>query len=447
MYGFASAVCVWTAWFVTHVPWVSLAEPVRVGVVLGVWLLVSLLAGRATGAARGLQVGALSGLIAAAVGLLLLGAKIIPPEGTQGATPVYLIVPGFLALGAVVGAIGGVIGGLSNRRPAAGDWLARFSIVTVMSAAPLLFVGGLVTTTNSGMAVPDWPRTFGMNMFLYPLGNANVDVFLEHSHRLFGTLVGLTALVLMVWTVRSEPRRWVKGFAIGVFAAIVVQGVLGGGRVLGNSVAAAIVHGVFAQIIFAGLVALAAMLWMTPERLAGVQPFERDRKVKALVTAALHSTILQVIFGAAYRHTREMKGATHALFAHIGFSFIVLVAALLGGMYAASIPATATGPVRVLRRLGQALVAAVSVQFLLGWAAWSMGGSGRVPELVSQSLLRTAHQANGAVLLGVATAAAVVAKMVYRAAHNPGERRCSRCGYVLAGLPEVTQCPECGQPT
>ena len=67
----------------------------------------------------------------------------------------------------------------------------------VVAVAPLLFVGGLVTSTNSGMAVPDWPNTFGSNMFLYPLGpRAQPDVYLEHSHRLFGTLVGLATLKL-----------------------------------------------------------------------------------------------------------------------------------------------------------------------------------------------------------------------------------------------------------
>jgi len=422
VYGFAAAVAVWVSWFATHVPWVTLTEPVRVGIVLAVWMAISILAGRAVGKPRGgLQVGCCSGFIAAIVGLLLLGAKINPPPGSTTSTPAYLIVPGFLALGAVLGLIGGLVGGLSKSSPSPQrPWLHQFAVVTVLAAAPLLFIGGLVTTTNQGMAVPDWPQTYGMNMFLYPLGNANVGVFLEHSHRLFGTLVGLTALVFMVWTLLAEPRRWVKGVVIGVFAAIVIQGVLGGGRVIGNSVAAAIIHGVVAQLIFAGLCAAAVMLRTTPDRLAQAQPFAKDRRAKALLTAAMHSTILQVIFGAVYRHLRGEKGAMHALFAHIGFSFIVLTAALMGGLIAASIPATATGPNRSLRRLGQFLVAAVLIQFTLGWIVVSpLGGAmgDRVPGMVSQALLRTAHQANGALLLGLATAAAVLAKMIYRAAH------------------------------
>jgi heme a synthase len=267
------------------------------------------------------------------------------------------------------------------------------------------------------MAVPDWPQTNGMNMFLYPLGNANVGTFLEHSHRLFGTLLGLTALVFMIWTLKAEPRRWVRNVVIGVFAAIVIQGVLGGLRVLGNSVPAAIIHGVSAQLIFAGLCAAAVMIRTTPERLALAQPFARDRRTKALLTGALHSTILQVIFGAVFRHMRGANGATHALFAHIGFSFIVLIAALLGGLLAAGIPAAAEGPNRSLRRIGQLLVAAVLIQFTLGWVTLMLGGSERVPGMVSQSLLRTAHQANGALLLGLATAAAVLAKMIYRRTH------------------------------
>src|SRR5436305_12713818 len=61
---------------------------------------------------------------------------------------------------------------------------------------PLLLVGGSVTVYRVGMAVPDWPTTFGINMFLYDFVNAPWGVYLEHSHRLFGAAVGLTCVVL-----------------------------------------------------------------------------------------------------------------------------------------------------------------------------------------------------------------------------------------------------------
>src|SRR5262249_17734296 len=136
------------------------------------------------------------------------------------------------------------------------------------SVAPLVFIGGLVTSTNSGMAVPDWPNTYGSNMFLYPLGpRVRPDVFFEHAHRLFGTLVGLTTLVLMVWTLIAERGVGVRRPAIAAFVLVCLQGVLGGIRVRMGSAdpeqdnrALAMLHGVLAQLTFGVVVACAVFL-------------------------------------------------------------------------------------------------------------------------------------------------------------------------------------------
>src|SRR5271165_3641716 len=94
--------------------------------------------------------------------------------------------------------------------PHAMAWLA--AVFTL----PLLFVGGSVTTYRVGMAVPDWPTTFGINMFLYDFWNAPFGVRVEHAHRLYGAAVGLATVGLMVWFFCFEPRRWIK--ALGVEA-------------------------------------------------------------------------------------------------------------------------------------------------------------------------------------------------------------------------------------
>ena len=84
--------------------------------------------------------------------------------------------------------------------------LHRFAAFVVAATAILIFAGGLVTSTGSGLSVPDWPNTFGTNMFLYPLGpRAAPDVFLEHSHRLFGTLVGLSAIAMVPRELEKMP--------------------------------------------------------------------------------------------------------------------------------------------------------------------------------------------------------------------------------------------------
>ncbi len=421
VFGFGTAAAVWVGWFVTHMPWVTLAEPVRLGVLLVIWLGVSLAGGLATGSSRGLKVGISSGLTASILGLFLLGTKIAPAQDAAVHINPILIALGFVLLGTMVGAMGGWIGGVLRPSGSVIDrWLPWFGVVAALTAMPVLFIGGLVTTRNVGLAVPDWPGTFGMVMFFYPLGNANEGVFLEHSHRLFGSLIGLTALVLMVWTWRADTRRAARVWATVVFAAVVAQGVLGGaGRVLLQSVPLALVHGILAQLIFAALVATAVVLWVTPARLASATGIDAIRRKKAFATAAMHSTVLQVILGAAYRHMRDQPGATHALWAHIGFSFIVLVMGLVGGLLAAGIPREQPGLPRALRRFGLAMVGVVCVQFVLGWLTWLLGGKAREPDMVAQALLRTAHQANGALLLGVTTGAAVLATLLYRHARRP----------------------------
>src|SRR5438874_12260522 len=91
-----------------------------------------------------------------------------------------------------------------------------FALLATAFTWPLIFVGGLVTTYRVGMAVPDWPTTFGMNMFLYRFWEAAWGVFIEHGHRLYGAAVGLATIVLMVWFLVAERRRSLK--ALGVLA-------------------------------------------------------------------------------------------------------------------------------------------------------------------------------------------------------------------------------------
>src|SRR6516164_5051294 len=86
-------------------------------------------------------------------------------------------------------------------------WAAIFAAVFTL---PLLYVGGSVTTYRVGLAVPDWPTTFGENPFLYDFGNAPFGVRIEHLHRLYGAAVGLATIVLAGWLLAFERRRWLK---------------------------------------------------------------------------------------------------------------------------------------------------------------------------------------------------------------------------------------------
>lgn len=422
--GFGSAVAVWCAWFITHLPWLGMAEQTSLPILGGVWTAAIALGVSRVPRSRGLVIGVLAGMVCALLGLLLIGSKLTHAPDASGASAglkpaAAMIALGFLATGMVLGLIGGGIGTLigSSRSPVGRDrWLARFALVASIAIAPLLFVGGLVTSTNSGMAVPDWPNTFGSNMFLYPLGpRSEPGAFLEHSHRLFGTLIGLTTLTLMILVLCWEKRRWVMGVAIAAFVLVCVQGILGGQRVAletwltGSDPAKAekigrwlaMGHGVLAQLVFGVVVALAVYLSPAYRAVPATITPPLSRKLRVFATAMLHSLILQLIFGAMYRHLRS----DHALYSHIAFSIIVMVFALAAGFSFTTEPVRRRPEGRSLALLGQALVGVVVLQFLLGWTTFGFGGAGHQAGSTGQALIRTAHQANGALLLALATAA------------------------------------------
>src|SRR3954453_19521511 len=135
-------------------------------------------------------------------------------------------------------------------------FLHVLALLTAVATFPLIFMGGLVTSHGAGMSVPDWPNSYGYNMFLFPPRLWIGGILYEHTHRLMGTVVGMLSIALAVtawWTeiksfvrwliakVRREPappwqqstqRRWVQWLCVGVLGAVIFQGVLGGLRVV-----------------------------------------------------------------------------------------------------------------------------------------------------------------------------------------------------------------------
>src|SRR3954447_19905050 len=119
------------------------------------------------------------------------------------------------------------------------------AVLLCCATFPLIWVGGLVTTYKAGMAVPDWPTTYGYNLFLYPWTTwvyGPWDLFIEHGHRLLGATVGMMtiALVAAVWL--ADRRRWVRVLSLLALAAVIVQGGLGGLRVIEDQVLLAKIH-------------------------------------------------------------------------------------------------------------------------------------------------------------------------------------------------------------
>jgi len=164
----------------------------------------------------------------------------------------------------------------------------------------LLFVGAMVTSTRSGLSVPDWPTTFGHNMFLYPLSQMRGGVVYEHSHRLFASSVGMLTILLAIATFLWEPRRWIRGLAIAAFGLVCLQGVLGGLTVLYKlPVPIASAHAGAGELFFCVMIWLS---WATSSAWKKAPPWRWTRLARAAFVVTIIA-FLQVMVGAVMRHS------------------------------------------------------------------------------------------------------------------------------------------------
>jgi cytochrome c oxidase assembly protein subunit 15 len=245
-------------------------------------------------------------------------------------------------------------------RPAHNPALHRVALLTAAATFPLIFMGGLVTSHGAGMSVPDWPNSYGYNMFTFPPSQWVGGILYEHTHRLMGTVVGAcsTLLFLVAWgwgrnavarfrlaaagvalglvmiaTLRvpfvrghhltelfafaafvligsalcrnPEPRRWVRWLATAVLAGVIVQGVLGGLRVVMVELDLAIVHACFAQAFFCLAVLTAVVTsrwWNAAPDLSRVPAGAPGRRLTALAAACVLAIYAQLVVGATMRH-------------------------------------------------------------------------------------------------------------------------------------------------
>src|ERR1700732_409805 len=104
-------------------------------------------------------------------------------------------------------------------------WLNRFAWLTAVATLFLICSGGMVTSKGVGLAVPDWPTTFGYNMFLFPVSQWVGGIFFEHTHRLIASAIGFMTIILAVWLRFAEHRRWVRNLGYFALAAVILQGV------------------------------------------------------------------------------------------------------------------------------------------------------------------------------------------------------------------------------
>lgn len=176
-----------------------------------------------------------------------------------------------------------------------------WAIFTTLATFLLLCSGGIVTSKGVGMSVPDWPTTYGYNMFVFPFDKWVGGIFYEHSHRLIASGVGLFTMILAAGILTFDPRKWMKTLAIVAFLAVCVQGLLGGLRVTLYKDEIGIFHAMLAQSFFCLLAIITVST--SPAFLAKRwDVFVPDATLRRLVIGATVLIFAQLALGATMRH-------------------------------------------------------------------------------------------------------------------------------------------------
>ena len=179
-------------------------------------------------------------------------------------------------------------------------WLRRFTKFVAASTLFLIFAGAMVTSTGSGLAVPDWPNTYGWFMFSFPLKHWVGGIFYEHGHRVIASIVGMLTIVQAVWVQRRSPHRTVRVLGWVSLGAVIAQGVLGGITVLLLlPKAVSIAHAGLAEIFFCINVSIA---FFSSRFYESLTRHERGDAPVASTTALFGLVYLQILVGALMRH-------------------------------------------------------------------------------------------------------------------------------------------------
>ncbi|MBC24297.1 MAG: hypothetical protein CMJ32_10330 [Phycisphaerae bacterium] len=429
--GFATTVGMW------FVGYVCMTSPgLVVGEVLFVAMLVLLVAGGLIGSRLTARwsTGFKIGFVTATVNLLLIGA--LASEDRNDPWVLQLMsfmnhkvhlrvespsmlawIAGSYGVSILLCGIGGLVGARMRPITAVPSPSCLFAIVASSTVFLLLITGGLVTGLEAGLAVPDWPNSFGHNMLLYPLSEMTGGIYYEHAHRLYGMLVGLTVLVMTVLMFACERRRWIGWLTAVVLLMVCLQGLMGGLRVTGTltlsqdatqlspSTILAIIHGVFGQVVFCMLVLIAAFTsrtWLEGSRRT-IPGAVSDTWVSALLVLVL---LVQLVLGACYRHLHGHSDGTEgllypawALYGHAMNATLVLIVGAVCGLKCWS----NHREIPIVRRTGASILILIGIQLLLGVGALIVVLLRRDAEIpIYEVIVTTVHQATGALLLAMA---------------------------------------------
>ena len=269
--------------------------------------------------------------------------------------------------------------------------LHLFAAATAGATFLLLIAGGLVTSTGSGDAVPDWwfvPISFGS---LFP--RMTGGVLFEHGHRLVATTVGILTAILAVWLWRAEPRPGVRALGLAALGTVIVQGVLGGLRVLQfHPTASAVVHASLAQAFFLLTVSLAVLTSAGWRRAGRSLPLGSPSSLSLLSAATTAGVFVTLVLGAVMRHTGS------------GITGHVLLAGVVALLVARTVGTVMRNFDGVWALLGPAVALAtlLGLQLMLGLGSFVIVGTGRPRSAAAPPLhlaVVTGHLAVGALLL------------------------------------------------
>lgn len=289
----------------------------------------------------------------------------------------------------------------------------------VCATFPLIWVGGLVTTTDSGMAFRDWLTSDGTFFLFYDWLSSVGDKFIEHGHRLLGAAAGFLSIALVIAAFMTETRPWIKKFSLVILAAVILQGVLGGARVVFDERTLALIHGCTGPLFFTLCVAMVVFTSRWWRNTTAQVANQAARKTFRLAVVCVCLAYAQLVVGAVVRHSPHMTVAWTATFFQVAVYFHVLLALMIVGHVVLFAFRCLKNRLQVAGGLG--LLALVGVQLLLGVAtwlvkygmpAWTVAWFGEMSFVnreadALQAAIITSHVAVGSLILVVSAAIAL----------------------------------------
>jgi cytochrome c oxidase assembly protein subunit 15 len=291
-------------------------------------------------------------------------------------------------------------------------WPHRWAWLLACATFPLVWWGGFVTATGSGMAFKDWLTSDGVFMPLYPWLSSAGDKFIEHGHRLLGMLAGLLTIALLVSLYIAEPRRWVRRFGVALLLGVIAQGILGGMRVVLDERMLALIHGCTGPLFFAAAAAMVAVTsrsWSEPATSPAACSLASPKLLRLAVLTALLA-YLQLVVGAIVRHSPLMLTEGAASIFQIAVYFHVILAAVV--TFHVLLLAYKCFWSRVSRKLSGSLALLIGVQLLLGVSTWMLKYG--MPQWATGIIGETGHfnRATGTASAAIVTAHGAVGALI-----------------------------------